>query len=130
MGKQYRISLADQEAKVVGEMAEYWGRTEADVIVEAFRGGILPVTQRYFSDRGINKPLSAGLPYKSICQAINQNLEKLERSRIPVNRLIEIRDGSQPTDLEIARLALAFGTTEAELERFITCSDKECEHAT
>ena len=130
MGKQYRITLGDRESSEVEEMAAYWGREKPDVIVEAFRWGFSAVVKRYLGDRGIERTRAAGLPYDSICQAINRNLDDLKQCRISGSRLIEIRDGSQPTDLEIARLALALGTSEQMLEDLIACGKKECEHVT
>jgi hypothetical protein len=56
---------------------------------------------------------------KSIAQLVMRNWEPLsDYGRIPAGRLQAIRDdGDRPTELEIARLALALGLDEAYIEQ-------------
>ena len=62
--KQIRISISDQEAKLVKEIGRFWGRPSSDVIVEAFRKGLPDVLATYKSARGLCKPLSAEPDYE------------------------------------------------------------------
>jgi hypothetical protein len=70
MSKQVRIKISDQEAKLVKEIGGFWGRTGADVIVEAFRKGLSEVLATYKAARGIEKPLSADPDYEDQSEEI------------------------------------------------------------
>lgn len=58
---------------------------------------------------------------KSLKNLIARHWEVLaEYERIPVERLMDLRDGkSEPTELEIARMALALSTSEEAIEAVI-----------
>ncbi len=61
------------------------------------------------------------MPCNSLKNLIARHwVDLAEYERIPVERLMDLRDGrSEPTELEIARMALALGTSEEAIEAVI-----------
>jgi hypothetical protein len=97
----------------IADALERWADAEGDKVA-TLAGYIVTKAVREAIADGRVPPATS---FKSISHAIVRNWDHLvKNSRIPKERLLAIRDGDCPSDLEYARLALALKVTEEELE--------------
>lgn len=121
MSKQLRITISDGEYEAISPIADRWNRPVSEIALEFFRIGFANGLERYrvmaeAADKW-EASISDRPQYRSLAQAIALNWDKLQASRVSPEKLAAIRDGKKkPTELEAARLALALGLTEVELE--------------
>lgn len=116
VSKRFFVTLPD----AIGAALDKWAAQESNkpATLAAF---LLERVIRDAADQGKIPPLrvEGDSSYKSVAQLIMRNWDALkEYDRIPTNRLNAMRDDSdRPTELEIARLALALGLDESYVEQ-------------
>lgn len=116
---QRRISISPEIDQITKEMADHYRVSQTEILTRIFDRGYSSVLKEYVSDRRNLQALKkeAGQPqYRSIKQAVLRNWDALTQSRIHPDRLVKIREGDRPTELELARIAIAAGVTEDYLE--------------
>lgn len=93
------------------------GRTLLKELAEQLAMSLAEMLERIARGIAVPRPMTC----KSLKNLIARHWETLaEYERIPVERLMDLRDGkSEPTELEIARMALALGTSEEAIEAVI-----------
>jgi hypothetical protein len=130
MSKQVRITLSDEEYAVLSSIAKRWDRNDSDVALDVFRKG-LPNAAVEFRKMAqeVDCLLNVVAPdrphYRSLSQAITCNWDMLGQTRLVLDKLAAIRDGKRkPTELELARIALALKVSEEYLES-LPLIDKE-----
>jgi hypothetical protein len=115
VSKRFFVTLPD----AIGAALDKWAVQESNkpATLAAF---LLERVIRDAADQGKIPPLRAegDATYKSLAQLVMRNWDVLtEYDRIPVDRLKAMRDdGDRPTELEVARLALALGLDEGYVE--------------
>lgn len=128
MSKQLRITVSDEEFAILAPIADRWNRPTSEIAVEFFRIGFVSGVERYrvMAEAADNWKATTGeRHYRSLSQAITCNWDILGQTRLVLDKLAAIRDGKRkPTELELARIALALKVTEEYLES-LPLIDKE-----
>ena len=117
VSKRFFITLPD----TIGAAIDRWAAQENNkpATLAAF---LLERVVRDAADQGKIPPLKRETDsYNSIAQLVMRNWESISSyGKIPADRLKAMRDdGDRPTELEIARLALALGLEEAYIEQLV-----------
>ena len=117
VSKRFFITLPD----TIGAAIDRWAAQENNkpATLAAF---LLERAIRDAADQGKIPPLKRETDsYNSIAQLVMRNWEAISSyGKIPADRLKAMRDdGDRPTELEIARLALALGLEEATIEQLV-----------
>ena len=111
------FSPSPGERRLISLLAKGWQRSEADICLDAFRRGFKPVAEDFELFCKLDQ-VSPAL-YDSLAQAIALNWDALTGSRISPERLIALKSGETPTELEQVRLALALNLPESAIEKLV-----------
>ncbi|HEY9644372.1 MAG TPA: hypothetical protein V6C57_28010 [Coleofasciculaceae cyanobacterium] len=130
MGKQnqIRITVNDDELNTLKPIADYWGVAVAAIALDFFRLGFKAGVEKY--KRMAEAVERDQIQFRSLTHAIICSWDKLQSTKLSIERLAAIRDGkARPTESELLRLALALGVTEEYLES-LPLQDEETTNAT
>jgi hypothetical protein len=117
VSKRILVTLPDTLHDDVEGWADYQGRPTANLASYLIEVGVREAKSRG-EFRIKDKKLSSDLVYKTVAELVRKNLDALiEYNRIDRSRLDALIKGDRPTDLEMARIALALGLDESYVEQ-------------
>lgn len=117
VSKRFFITVPD----VIGEALDRWAESERNKTATLAAFLLEQIVRQAMDEGKIPSPGEtdpATFSYKSISQLVMRNWDRLvEYGRVDLERLKVIRDdGDRPSELEIARLALALNLEESDIE--------------